>query len=116
MAFHASRDPARPIAIPCIAARSGRLWGVEPDPHDPVVQRREKLLKLTSAGQRFGYSCFGLAMVLFVVALLTQLPSWLVTTIVVLMVAGSVVLLPAIIISYGAKAADKEDRGEPFSY
>jgi len=54
--------------------------------------------------------------VLFVVALLTQLPSWLVTSIVVLMVAGSVVLLPAIILSYGAKAADKEDRGEPFSY
>ncbi|MCZ7631474.1 MAG: hypothetical protein M5U19_21545 [Microthrixaceae bacterium] len=55
-------------------------------------------------------------MVLFVVALATQLPEWMVSAIVVLMVAGSAVLLPSIILSYGAKAADKEDRGEPFGY
>jgi len=55
-------------------------------------------------------------MVLLVVALATQLPTWLVTTIVVLMLAGSVVLLPAIILSYGAKAAEKDERGEPFRY
>lgn len=84
--------------------------------HDPVLERRAKLLRLTAVGQRFGYACFGLAMVLFIVALVAQLPSWLVTTIIILMVVGSVVLLPAIILSYGAKAADKEDRGEPFSY
>jgi hypothetical protein len=83
---------------------------------DPVLERRAKLLRMTKVGQRFGYGCFGLAMVLFVIALATQLPTWLVTLIMVLMVAGSVVLLPAIILSYGAKAADKEDRGEPFSY
>lgn len=83
---------------------------------DPVLERRAKLLRMTKLGQRFGYGCFGLAMVLFVIALATQLPTWLVTSIMVLLVAGSVVLLPAIILSYGAKAADKEDRGEPFSY
>lgn len=83
---------------------------------DPVLERRARLLRLTTVGQRFGYGCFGLAMVLFVIALATQLPSWLVSTIVVLMVVGSVVLLPAIILSYGAKAADREDRGEPFGY
>ncbi|MFV0317433.1 MAG: hypothetical protein ACK5O2_10815 [Microthrixaceae bacterium] len=89
---------------------------MDPHPQDPVLERRAKLLRLTALGQRFGYACFGAAMVLFVVALITQLPGWLVTTIVVLMVAGSIVLLPAIILSYGAKAADKEDRGEPFGY
>lgn len=83
---------------------------------DPVLERRAKLLRLTALGQRIGYACFGLAMVLFVVALATQLPQWLVSAIVVLMIAGSIVLLPAIILSYGAKAADKEDRGEPFGY
>lgn len=85
-------------------------------PSDPVLERRARLLRLTAVGQRFGYACFGLAMVLFVVALATQLPEWMVSAIVVLMVAGSVVLLPSIILSYGAKAADKEDRGEPFGY
>ncbi len=83
---------------------------------DPILIRRAKLLRLTTIGQRVGYTCFGLAMVFFMVALITQLPSWLVTSIVVLLVAGSIVLLPAIILSYGIKAADKEDRGEPFTY
>ncbi|MEZ5238477.1 MAG: hypothetical protein R2716_05850 [Microthrixaceae bacterium] len=87
-----------------------------PDDSDPVLVRRRKLLRATQMAQRIGYSCFALAMVLFVVALVTQLPTWLVTTIVALMVAGSIVLLPAIILSYGAKAADREDRGEPFRY
>jgi hypothetical protein len=33
-----------------------------------------------------------------------------------LMVVGSVVLLPAIIFGYAAKAAEKEERGEKFGY
>lgn len=89
----------------------------EPSPgSDPVLERRATVLRLTAAGQRFGYACFALATVLFFVGLATQLPTGIVTAIVVLLVAGSVVLLPAIVLSYGAKAADKEDRGEPFSY
>jgi len=83
---------------------------------DPVLRRRAQVLRFTALGQRFGYACFALATVLFFVGLALQLPSWIITTIVVLLVAGSIVLLPAIILSYGAKAADKEDRGEPFSY
>lgn len=109
-----ARDHADPDPDPVETVTTG----AEPAARtvDPVLERRAKLLRLTTVGQRFGYACFGLAMVLFVIALATQLPSWLVTTIVALMVVGSVVLLPAIILSYGAKAADKEDRGEPFSY
>lgn len=76
---------------------------------DPVLRRRAQVLRLTSAGQRFGYACFGLAMLLFFVALIAQFPQWLVTVIVALMVAGSIVLLPAIIFSYAAKAAATED-------
>jgi hypothetical protein len=104
---HADPDPLQPGPT-----------GAEPvaENVDPVLERRARLLRLTKLGQRFGYGCFGLAMVLFVIALATQLPPWLVSLIVVLMVVGSVVLLPAIILSYGAKAADREDRGEPFSY
>jgi hypothetical protein len=83
---------------------------------DPVLRRRAQVLRLTSAGQRFGYTCFAAATVLFFVGLVAQFPGWLVTAVVVLLVAGSVVLLPSIIFSYAAKAADKEDRGEPFTY
>ena len=41
---------------------------------DPVLARRERIRKLTELGQRFGYSCFALAMVLFVIAFIAQFP------------------------------------------
>jgi len=86
------------------------------DLDDPVVRRRESIRRWAELGQRTGYLCFGLGTVLFVVAFLLQFPGWLVATIIVVLVAGSTVLLPAIIFGYGVKAADAEDRGEPFGY
>jgi hypothetical protein len=65
---------------------------------------------------RIGYSCFAVAVVLFVIAFITQFPSWLVTVIIAAMVVGSLVLAPSIVFAYGVKAADAEDRGEKFGY
>lgn len=86
------------------------------DPVDPVLQRREIYRRLSELGQRIGYSCFALAVVLFVVAFIVQFPSWLVTVIIAAMVIGSIVLAPAIVFAYGVKAADAEDKGEKFGY
>lgn len=83
---------------------------------DPVVRRRAVVKRWCDLGQRTGYLCFAASMVLFVVGFLTGFPAWLVTTIIVVMVFGSAVLLPAIILGYAAKAAEKEERGEPFGY
>ena len=84
--------------------------------NDPVLIRRERIRKLAELGQRVGYSCFALAVVLFVVAFIAQFPGWLVAVIIAAMVVGSLVLAPAIVFSYGVKAADAEDRGEKFGY
>ncbi len=84
--------------------------------NDPVLARRERIRRLCELGQRIGYSCFALAVVLFVVAFIAQFPSWLVTVIIAAMVVGSLVLAPAIVFGYGVKAADAEDRGEKFGY
>jgi hypothetical protein len=83
---------------------------------DPVLARRERIRTLTELGQRIGYSCFAVAVVLFVIAFITQFPSWLVTVIIAAMVVGSLVLAPSIVFAYGVKAADAEDRGEKFGY
>ena len=83
---------------------------------DPVLARRERIRKLSDLGQRFGYACFALAVVLFVVAFLAQFPSWLVTVIIAAMVVGSIVLAPSIVFVYGVKAADADDKGEKFGY
>ena len=83
---------------------------------DPVLLRRASILKWCDLGQRVGYTCFAAAMVLFVIGFVIGFPATLVSVIVGLMIVGSIVLLPAIILNYAAKAADKEDRGEPSGY
>jgi hypothetical protein len=83
---------------------------------DPVLERRDRIRKLCELGSKVGYSCFGVAMLLFVVAFIADFPSWIVTVIIAAMVLGSVTLLPAIVFGYGVKAADAEDRGEKFGY
>ena len=83
---------------------------------DPVLERRDRIRKLCELGSKIGYSCFGAAMLLFVVAFIADFPSWIVPVIIAAMVLGSVTLLPAIVFGYGVKAADAEDRGEKFGY
>jgi len=83
---------------------------------DPVLVRRARIRHLSDLGQRIGYGCFGLGVVLFVVAFILQFPAPMVVSIVAVFVIGSSVLLPGIIFGYAAKAADAEDRGEKFGY
>lgn len=86
------------------------------DPDDPVIIRRARIKKFCDVGSRIGYTCFGLAIVLFFVALIVGFPAVLVSLVLASMAVGSVVLLPAIVLGYGVKAADAEDRGEKFGY
>jgi hypothetical protein len=83
---------------------------------DPVVERRARIARWCEIGKRVGYALYAAAVVLFFIGLATEYTGWLVTTIVVCMAVGAVVLIPAIILGYGVKAADREERGEPFRY
>jgi predicted membrane protein len=77
---------------------------------DPVLRRRAQIARLADLGQKVGYGRFGVAVVAFVVAAVVGFsPAW-VTVVVVAMVVGSVVLAPAIVLGFAAKAADREDR------
>ncbi|MFM7069463.1 MAG: hypothetical protein ACKOYM_08400 [Actinomycetes bacterium] len=84
--------------------------------NDPVVQRRAQVLLWSDRGQKLGYLCFGLAMVVFFIGFVVQFRPWLTTTILVLMLIGSAAFIPGVIFGYAAKAADKEERGEKFGY
>jgi hypothetical protein len=109
---------ARLIVAPALCF--ALFWAAQRQPalrvDDPVLARREQIRRLSDLGQRIGYVCFALGVVLFVIGFILQFPAWLVTTIIVVLVLGSSVLLPGIIFGYAAKAADSEDRGEKFGY
>ncbi len=76
---------------------------------DPVLEQRRRIARLVATGQRIGYSLFGLAVVLFIAALVVGFGS-LTGPIVGAIVIGSVVLAPAIVFGYGVKAAERDDR------
>jgi membrane-bound ClpP family serine protease len=77
---------------------------------DPVLAKRARIARLVSLGQRVGYLLFLLSVVLFFVGIAVGLTGLLVTLIVAAIVAGSLVLAPAIVFGYGVKAADRDDR------
>jgi hypothetical protein len=66
--------------------------------------------RLAAVGQRVGYGLFGLALVLFGVALALEVPGGLVAAVVACLVVGSAVLAPAIVLGFAARAAEREDR------
>ena len=81
-------------------------------PKDPVLERRRRMARLAAAGRRTGYSLYLLSLAVFVIGLLAGFNDTLATLAAIALVAGSVVLAPAIIIGYGVRAADRADRDD----
>ncbi len=75
--------------------------------------RRARIARAVRLGQRAGYGLFLVAIVAFVVGALTGLPRALVTVVIASLVVGSLILAPSIVIGYGVRAAEREERGLP---
>ncbi len=81
----------------------------DPEPTDPVLVRRALAARLAERGQRLGYALYGVAVVVFLWGLLTDFTSTVSSIVVATVIAGSVVLAPAIIAGYAVKAAIRDD-------
>lgn len=77
---------------------------------DPVLARRARIARLVAVGQRLGYGLFGVAIIAFAVGVATEWSEALTVVVIGSLLAGSVVLAPAIILGYAVKAADRDDR------
>jgi hypothetical protein len=77
---------------------------------DPVLVRRARIKRWVEVAQRVGYGLFGLAVLAFLVGFVVGFEEWLTAAITAALVIGSIVLAPAIVIGYGVRAADREDR------
>jgi predicted Na+-dependent transporter len=77
---------------------------------DPVLERRARIARFVKLAQRVGYGFLLLAIVAFVAGAVTDFPSWLVTTTVVALVAAIVILPVPIVLGYGVRAAEREER------
>ncbi len=83
--------------------------GTERVGDDPVRRRRATAERLARLASRTGYLLIGAAVVIFFVALATGFDATLATVITAALIAGCVLLAPAIIVSYAVKAAERDD-------
>lgn len=77
---------------------------------DPVALRRARIARWVGLAKRVGYGLLLLAIVAFIVAAIAGFPSGVVTVTVVALVAACVVLPVPIVLGYGLRAAEREDR------
>ncbi len=77
---------------------------------DPVLAKRARIAGQVKIGKRVGYGLYAYAIAAFVVAAITRFTEPLVTSIVVALAIGSILLIPAIVFGYGVKAAEREER------
>ena len=76
---------------------------------DPVLVQRAKVSRLANLGQRIGYLLYGIAIIVFLIGLFTGFNATVSAIATVGIVAGSIVLAPAIITGYAVKAAIRDD-------
>ena len=77
---------------------------------DPVLARRQLIARSAASAQRLGFAILACAVIGFVAALVTDFASWAVWLTATALVIGSIVLLPAIVFSLAASAAEREER------
>jgi len=76
---------------------------------DPILEQRERVRRIANTAKRVGYVLFLVTMVLFFAALATGLDGGLITVTTVTLIAGCVVLAPAILLGYAVKGAERDD-------
>ena len=76
---------------------------------DPVLDRRVRIAKFVRLAKKIGYGLFLLAVILFFVGFITQFSGELTGVIIASLVAGSLVLAPAIVFGYAVRSAHRED-------
>ncbi|HVV35606.1 MAG TPA: hypothetical protein VHC63_03320 [Acidimicrobiales bacterium] len=80
------------------------------DDDERILRQRAQAARLAALGQRVGYALLGIALVVFVFGMATDLNGTETAVVVVCLAVAGVVLGPAIILGYAAKAAEREER------
>lgn len=65
---------------------------------------------MVALGQKIGYSLWLVAIVVFAIGAVTSFQPVMVTVVIGCLAGGSALLAPSIVISYGVRAADRDDR------
>src|SRR5262249_25463726 len=103
--------PRRPPGPARRRLRRSRVDTVVKEP-DPVLARRARIARVARVGKRAGYAALVVAVASFVVAAATDFPALAVDLSVAALVVAIVVLPVPIVLGYGIRAAEREEREE----
>jgi len=78
---------------------------------DPVVARRARIGRAVAIAKRIGYLLLVVAVAGFIAAAVTGFAAWAVTLTIVALVGACVILPVPIVLGYGLRAAEREERG-----
>ena len=78
-------------------------------PEDPVIARRARLARLAKLGRRVGYLTFALSIGMLLLGLATDFTDGISAVVIGLLVGGSAVLAPAILLHYAVRGAEREE-------
>ena len=81
---------------------------------DPVRARRQQVAKYTLLANRIGYLFYAVAVATFVIGFAVSFNGVVSTVVIGSLVIGSVLLAPTIVLGYGIKAAERDDRERGF--
>jgi len=81
------------------------------DPSDPIAARRIRIGRAVGLAKRIGYLGLLVAIIGFVISVVAGFPTWSVAVSIAGLVVAIVVLPLPIILGYGIRAAEREERG-----
>jgi hypothetical protein len=77
---------------------------------DAVRAKRQKVAKYTLLANRIGYLFYAVAIATFVIGFAVSFNGAVSAIVIGSVIAGSVLLAPAIVLGYAVKAAERDDR------
>ena len=80
------------------------------DDSNSLMLRRQQASLIANTGRKIGYSIFFLSLIIFAIGLTVEFNNLVARTLTVLLIMGSIVLAPSILLHYAVRGAEREER------
>ena len=80
------------------------------DDSNSLMLRRQQASLIANTGRKIGYSIFFLSLIIFAIGLTIEFNNLVARTLTVLLILGSIVLAPSILLHYAVRGAEREEK------
>ena len=80
------------------------------DDANSLLIRRQQASLIANTGRKIGYSIFFLSLIIFAIGLTVEFNNLVARTLTILLILGSIVLAPSILLHYAVRGAEREEK------